>query len=123
MAEWKWECHYGFFDPFTTDFIWAQRGVRDSGPTYEVGTLFDCADDLHIGGVLQIVYMGDSQVTCGTCIYSIGSGSQVYGSLLGEFSVSNGDIVDDEYNFSSADKRSLGEHHPDFGGHALGMHP
>ena len=51
---------------FVTHLPWTSRGhdtVGDSGPAYKVGTLFGYADDLHSGGILQVIYMGDSPVT------------------------------------------------------------
>ena len=36
--------------------------------------------------------------------------------ILEKFSMSHGDIVDDEHNFSSPDERSIREDHPDFRG-------
>ena len=45
--------------------------------------------------------MRDSPVTWSVSIHSIGLGSQVYGSFLGEFPTSHGHTVDDEHNFSS----------------------
>ena len=54
-------------------------------------------------------------------MYSIGSGSQVYGSFLEEFPASHGDTIDDEHYFSSPNERSVGENHPDFRRHATGM--
>ena len=37
--------------------------------------------------------------------------------------MSHGDIVDDEHCFSSPDGRSVGNDHPDFKGHDMGMRP
>ena len=31
-----------------------------SGPTHQVGTFSGRADDLHAGGIMQVVYTGDS---------------------------------------------------------------
>ena len=67
--------------------------------------------------------MGDCPVTWSTSIYSIKSGSQVYDSFLEELSTSHGDTVDDEHYFSSLDRRSVGEDHSYFRGHATGMRP
>ena len=83
--------------------------MGDSGLTHEVDTLFGSADDLHTGGILQVVYMGDSLVTWSASIHSIGLGSQVYDSFLGEFSTSHGDTIDDEHNFSSPDRQLVRE--------------
>ena len=97
--------------------------MGDSGPAYQVGTLFGFADDLHVGGIMQVVYTRDCLVTWSVGLYSIGLGSQVYDSFLGEFLVSNGHTVDDEHCFSSSDGRSVREDHPNFRGHATGMRP
>ena len=37
--------------------------------------------------------------------------------------MSHGDTVDDEHNFSSPDRQSVREDHPDVRGHATGMRP
>ena len=65
----------------------------------------------------------DFLVTWSTCIYSIRSESQVYGSFLEKFSTSHRDIIDDEHNFSSLDGRSIREDHPDVRGYAMGLLP
>ena len=70
-----------------------------SGLSYEVSTLFGYADDLHFGGILLVVHTGDYLITWSASVYSIGSGSQVYGSFLEEFLTSHGDTADDESNF------------------------
>ena len=44
-----------------------------------------CADDLHPGGILQVIHTDDYQVAWSVSIHSIKSGSQVYGSFLEEF--------------------------------------
>ena len=80
-------------------------------------------DDLHSGGILQVVHTGDCPVTWSTSIYSIGSGSQVYGSILEEFPMSHEDTVDDKHNFSSTNEREVGEDYPNVRGHATGMRP
>ena len=67
--------------------------------------------------------MGDCLITWSTSVYSIGLGSQVYGSFLEEFLVSHGDTVNDEHSFSSLDGRSIREDHLDFRGHDTGMCP
>ena len=46
--------------------------MSDSGPTHEVGTFSSCADDLHIGEILSIVYPRDSSATWSTSIHSFG---------------------------------------------------
>ena len=56
-----------------------------SGPTHQVATFSGYADDLHAEGILQVVYTGDSMIAWSASLYSIGSGSSVYGSVLEEF--------------------------------------
>ena len=58
---------------------------------------------------MPVVHMGDCPVTWSTSIYSIRSGSQVYGSFLEEFPTSHKDTVDDENCFLSPNRRSIGE--------------
>ena len=65
--------------------------------------------------------MRDRLVTWSTIVYCIGSGSQVYDSLLEEFPESHENIVDDEHCFSSTDRWSVGEDHTGFRGHAGSM--
>ena len=95
--------------------------MGDSGPAYQIGTLFGCVDDLHAGGIMQVVYMRDCLVTWSTNLYSIGLGSQVYCSFLGKFPASHGNTVDDKRCFSSLDGRLVRDAHPYFRGHATGM--
>ena len=97
--------------------------MGDSGLTYQIDTLFRVADDLHVRGILQVVYTRDCPVTWSASLYSIRPGSQVYSSFLGEFLASQGNIVDDEHCFSSSDGRLVREEHPDFRGYAMGMRP
>ena len=54
-------------------------------------------------------------------VHTIGLGSQVYGSFLGELPASHGDTFDDEHNFSSSKGQSVIEDHPDVRGHATNM--
>ena len=44
-----------------------------SRPTHQVGTFSGTADDLHTGGILQVVYTGDSTVAWSSSLHSIGS--------------------------------------------------
>ena len=97
--------------------------MGDSGPAYQVSTLFGSANDLHTGGILQVLYTRDCLVTWNASLYSIEPGSQVYSSFLGEFPASHGNTVDDRHCFSSSDGRLVREDHPDFRGHATGMRP
>ena len=62
-------------------------------------------------------------VTWTTSLYSIGPGSQVYSSFLGELPASHRDTVDDEHHFSSPDEWSVKEDHPDVRRHATSMSP
>ena len=97
--------------------------MGDSGLAYQVGTFFCDADNLHAGGILQVVYTRDCPVTWSASLYSIGLGSQVYDTFLGEFPVSHGNTVDYEHYFSSSNGRLVRDDHPDFRGYATGMHP
>ena len=74
-----------------------------SGPTHQVGTISGHADDLHTGGILQVVYTGDSTVAWSASLHSIESGSSVYDLVLEEFPEGHGDTAVDEYRFSSSD--------------------
>ena len=47
--------HDGFCDPLATDATEAWCGVGDSRPAHEVGTFLSHEDDLHSGGILQVV--------------------------------------------------------------------
>ena len=92
------------------------------GPAHKVGTLFSYADDLHSGGILQVIHTRDCPVRWSASLYSIRPRSQVYNSFMGEFPASLGDTVDDENNFSSPYKRSVIKDHPDVRGHATSVH-
>ena len=70
---------------------------------------------------MQVVRTGDYPVIWISSVHSIGLGSQVYGSFLGELPTSHEDMVDDEHIFSSPNERSVKEDHPDVRGHATGM--
>ena len=56
-----------------------------SGLTHQVGTFSSRADDLHTGGILQVVYTRDSTVAWSSSLHSIGSGSSIYGSFWKSF--------------------------------------
>ena len=64
--------HDRFCDPLTTDAAEACRGVCDSRPAHEVGTFPSRANDLHIGGILPVVYSRDRPATLSTSIHSVG---------------------------------------------------
>ena len=70
-----------------------------SVPTHQVGTFYCRANDLHTGGILQVVYTGDIMVAWSSSLHSIGSGSSVYGSVLEEFLEGHGDTTFNEYRF------------------------
>ena len=72
---------------------------------------------------MQVVRREDCPVTWSASVHSIKTGSQVYGSFLGEFPMSHGDTIDDEHSFPSPDGRSMKEDHRDVRGHATGMCP
>ena len=92
-----------------------------SGPTHQVGTFSSRADDLDTGGIMQVVYTGDSTIAWSSSLHSIRSGSSVYGSVLEEFLEGLGDTAFDEYRFSSSDGWSSRADYSDFGGHAASM--
>ena len=80
-------------------------------------------DDLHTGGILQVVHLRDYPVQWSTSVHTIGQRSQVYDTLLEELPEGHGDIVDDEHRFSSIDRWLVGEDHTSFRGHATSMCP
>ena len=92
-----------------------------SGPTHKVGTFFGHADDLHTGGILQVVYTGDSTVAWSSSLHSIGSGSSVYSLVLEEFPEGHGYTAVDEYRFSSSDGLSIRVDYSNFRGHSASM--
>ena len=69
----------------------------DSGPAHQVGTFFGYEDDLHTGGILQVIHTTDRSVTWSASLYHIRPGSQVYDSLLEEFPENHGNTIDDEH--------------------------
>ena len=97
--------------------------MGDSGPTHQVDTFSSCVDDLHIGGILQVIHTRDCSIPWCASLYRIRLGSQVYESLLEEFPKSHANTIDDEHCFSSTDRRSFEEDHTGFGVHAVGMGP
>ena len=97
--------------------------MGNSGLAHQFGTFSSVEDDLHTGGILQVVHTRDRPVAWSVSLYHIGSGSQVYDPYLGEFLESHRDAVDDEHCFSSIDKRSVREDHSDFREHAMDMRP
>ena len=94
-----------------------------SGPTHLVSTFSGRADELHTGGILQVVYMRDGTVAWSSSLHSIGSGSSVYCSVLEEFPESHGDTTIDEYRFSSSNGWSSRADYSDFRIHDVSMRP
>ena len=70
-----------------------------SEPTHQVSTFSGRADDLHTGGILQVVYMGDSKVALSAIVFT----------------------TVDEYRYSSSDEWSIRANYSDFRGHAVSM--
>ena len=108
VAEWKWE-------HITMDFVThLPQTSRKQDAVWVIvdrltkSTHFSCCtDDLHIGGILQVIHTIDRPIKWSVSLYRIRPGSQVYGSLLEEFPESRGNTVDDEHCFSSTDKRPV----------------
>ena len=97
--------------------------MGDSGPAHQVGTLPRSADDLHTGGILQVIHAGDCPVTWSTSVHSIGQGSQVHSTILKEFPKGHRDAVNDEHCVSSIDRWLVGQDHRGLRGHAVSMCP
>ena len=94
--------HNGFCDPLATDTARTGCGMGDSGPAHEVGTFSSCADDLHIGEILPVVYLRDLRRTFGRASKRL----WVH-----------------EYSFPPTDKWSVREDHTGVRGHAMSMRP
>ena len=97
--------------------------MGDSGPTHEVGTFSNCADDLYTGRILPVVYPRDSPATWSTSIHSIGQRPEVYSALLEELPKGYRDTADHEYSLPSTDRWSVREDHTGVKGHAASMRP
>ena len=80
-------------------------------------------DDLHIGGVLLVVYLRGHPITWSASIYSVRQRPEIYDTLLEELSKGYGDAANDEYRFPPSDRWSVEEDHTDFRGHAASMRP
>ena len=93
--------------------------MGDSGPAHQVSIFPSSANDLHTGGILQVIHTKDCPVTWSTSVHSIRQGSQVQGTLLEEFSEGHGDVVDNEYCVSSTEGWSVEEDHIGLGGHVV----
>ena len=111
IAKWKWE-------HITMDFVThLPRASRKHDAVWVI------ADDLHTGGIMQVIYTGDSTVAWNASLHSIGSGSSVYGSILEEFPEGHRDTTVDEYRFSSSDGWLIRVDYLNFRGHAVSMRP
>ena len=64
--------HDGFCDPLATDAMEARRSMGDDRLAHKVGTFPSSANDLHIRGILPIVYSRDHPATWSTSIHSVG---------------------------------------------------
>ena len=95
--------------------------MGDSGLAHQVGTLPGSADNLHNGGILQVIHVRDFPVTQSTSFHSVGQGSQVHYTLLEEFPEGHGDAVDDEYCVSTINGWLVGEDHTSLRGHVTSM--
>ena len=94
--------------------------MGDRGPAHKDSTLFGCANDLHSGGILNVIHTRDYPITR-VSISIVLDRPQVYNSFLGELPTSYGDTVDVEHCFLSPNGWSVKEDHPDIRGHATGM--
>ena len=56
-----------------------------SGPTHQVGTFSGRTDDLHTGGILQVVYTGNSTVAWSSSLHNIGSDPRFTAQFLKSF--------------------------------------
>ena len=75
----------GLCDPLAMDATEARCSLGDSGPAHEVGTFPSRVDDLHIGGILPVVYLRDRPATWSAILHSIGQRPEVYSALLEGF--------------------------------------
>ena len=92
--------------------------MGDSRPAHKVGTFSSRVDDLHIGGILPVVYMSDCPITWSASIHSVRYRPEIYGTFLEELPKGHGNTVDDEHRLPPIDRWSVGEDHTDFRGHA-----
>ena len=67
--------HYRFCDSLARDIAEARRGVGNSGLVHQVDTFSSSADDLHTGGILQVIYSGDCPATWSASLYHNRQGS------------------------------------------------
>ena len=85
--------------------------MGDSGSAHQVCTFSSSMNDLHTGGILQVVHIRDCLVTWSTRVHSIGHGSQIHDTLLELFPDGHGDTIDNEHCVSSTDGWSVEEDH------------
>ena len=97
--------------------------MGDSRLAHEVGTFPSCADDLHFGGILPIVYSRDRPTTWSTSIHSVGKRPEVYGAFLQMLPKGYGHTADHEYSLPPTDRWSVTEDHIGVRGHAASMRP
>ena len=64
--------HDGLCDPLATNVVEARCSLGDSRPAHEFDTFLSRADDLHTGGILQVVHSRDRSVTWSAIIHSVG---------------------------------------------------
>ena len=62
----------GLCDPLAIEFAEALRGVDNSRSNHKVGTFPSLVDDLHIGGILPVVYPRDYPATWSVNVHSVG---------------------------------------------------
>ena len=94
-----------------------------SGSTNHVDRFSSHVDDLHTGGILQVVHTGDGTVAWSASLHSILLGSSVYSLVLEEFPEGHGDTAVDEYHFSSSNRWSIRADYSDFRGYFASMRP
>ena len=122
VAEWKWE-------QIMMDFVThLPRTLRRHDAVWvivdwltKLAHFSSSVDDLHSGGILEIVYLRYCLATWSVSLYHIGQGSQVYDTLLEEFPKGYGDTVDDEHYVSSIDRWLIRDDHTSFRGHVASM--
>ena len=97
--------------------------MSDSRLAHEFGTFSSHVDDLHIGGILPVVYSRDCPATWSASIHSVRKRSRFYGTLLEEIPKGHGGTINHEYSLPPIDRRSVREDHTGVRGHATSMCP
>ena len=112
---------------FVTHFPWTSRGHDAMWVIVHrlINSIhfFGYEDDLHSGGILQVIHTRDCPVTWSSSLYSIIEGSWVYNSFLRELPTNHGDTVNDEHRFASPNGWSIIGDHLDVRGHVESMRP